>query len=541
MRSRPGPAMLCALLVVGALLVLVACTGPPPLPLRDAARDAPRPSDAPLAPLAVREVVVRDARGAAWPPEAAPRAMVIEVRTTAPLVPTEPPPVLLLEGPADDALAADLARPPLTAASRARVRSASLVLEGDQARLTPDSAALPGTRWTVVVAPWARTSDGRTLGAPHVTALVVSSAVEAGAAVVGAFPADGTQEVPTDLARVVLALDGDVSVGEGALRVEHEGRGTIAGEVGLARCGPFGLEGHTCLTFVPSGSLPASSPIVVSTSAALRDATGAPVPSARLVLRTASGPDRAMPVIEPPAACALDEIAAPFGCVLADDVRVRVALAVSEPARVELSVPGRTVRSVAPSSRAELALDGLGPSARVAGTLALVDLADHRVEVPVSLGTTEPLAPIVIAEVCADPEGPEPDQEWIELENVGDREVPLEGLAIADRLDAVGTRIASSRVIPAGGRVILAGEGFDETRAGAPAGALVVRVGRTIVPSGLANAGEPLYLRDADGRRLAHVPALPAREGRCVVRAPGAGLRADRREDFLYDACSPGR
>jgi hypothetical protein len=295
------------------------------------------------------------------------------------------------------------------------------------------------------------------------------------------------------------------------------------------------------VTFVPRTPLPASTAVVVSTSPALRDATGAAVPGARLALRTARGPDDGPPAIEVPAGCAIDEVAEPFGCVLADDARVRLTVATSEPARVELAIPGQTVRALAASSRVALALAGLGSSARAHGTLTVVDLADRRLEVPVTLATTEPLAPIVIAEVCADPEGPEPDQEWIELENLGDRDVPLEGLAIADRADAVGTRITSHRVIPARGRVLLGGEGFDAMRASAPPGALVVRVGRTIVPSGLANAGEPLFLRDAMGRRLAHVPAMAAGEGRCVVRAPGVALRADAREDFLYDACSPGR
>jgi hypothetical protein len=301
------------------------------------------------------------------------------------------------------------------------------------------------------------------------------------------------------------------------------------------------MEGFACLTWAPRAPLPASAAIRLATTGALRDARGALVPSAQVALRTAAGPDRAPPALEPSTGCALDERSEVVGCVLADDERVRLRLATSEPARVELSVPGRTVRAVAVSSQATLTLDALGPSMRVAGTLALVDLADRRVEIPVALTTTEPLAPLVIAEVCADPEGPEPAQEWIELQNLGDREVPLDGLSLSDRADTLGTRITTARTIPAGGRAILVGDGFDPLRAGVPLGALVVRVGRTLVPSGIANGGEPLLLRDEAGRRLSHVPALPARTGRCVVRVPGRSRRADARDDFLYDACSPGR
>jgi hypothetical protein len=159
----------------------------------------------------------------------------------------------------------------------------------------------------------------------------------------------------------------------------------------------------------------------------------------------------------------------------------------------------------------------------------------------VPIATTEPLAPLTITEICADAEGPEPAQEWVEIANVGDAAVSLEGLAISDRDDLAGTPLGSTRVLVPGARVILVGEGFDPDLAGAPPGAPLVTVGRTIVASGLANGGEPLYLRDAQGHRLAHVPALAGEEGRCVVRRDGGEPRADAITEFHYDACTPGR
>jgi hypothetical protein len=143
--------------------------------------------------------------------------------------------------------------------------------------------------------------------------------------------------------------------------------------------------------------------------------------------------------------------------------------------------------------------------------------------------------------VCANPIGTEPDQEWIELANVGDVPALLSGVAISDRDDEPGSSLLTERTLVPGARVLLVGEGFDADAAGVPPGTPLVVVGRTVVTSGIANAGEMLFLRDAEGVRLASVPAFAGREGECVVRDADAHARADAIDDFHYDACTPGR
>jgi fermentation-respiration switch protein FrsA (DUF1100 family) len=533
-------------LLCPAVLVAVACTsacpGPPVLAPRDGGALSDAPPFAPRgAPLRVVAVVARDASGRAWPLDGAPRRPVLEVITSAPLAQGEPAPLLLVRGEPDEALSLDAARAPFTSETRARAVPARLSNLGERAVFELEAALSPGEIVTVVVAGWAVGEDGQRLEAAHLARVVVSVSPDAGAALVSAFPADGTQEVPTDLARVVLVADGSLELGEGSLRVSGPAGVALVGRLGLARCGPLGMDGIACLTWSPAAALPPRSELLIESTEALRDATGAVVPPARIVLRTAIGRDAAPPRVEPPDACAIDERETPLGCVLATDEGWRLEVSLDEPARLELTLPGRVVRALAPAGRARLPVDGLSPASRLEGALVTTDLADRRGESAVVVETEPSLAPVVLSEICADPEGPEPAQEWIELANLGEDEVPLAGLSISDRPDAIGTTLASARSLPPGGRALIVPDDFDAARALVPAGALLVHVGRAVVSSGLANAGEPLYLRDAAGRRLSHVPALPAPGGRCVARDLSRALRADEADVFHYDACSPGR
>jgi hypothetical protein len=92
-----------------------------------------------------------------------------------------------------------------------------------------------------------------------------------------------------------------------------------------------------------------------------------------------------------------------------------------------------------------------------------------------------------------------------------------------------------------GEHVLLVGDAFDPDAAGVLPGATLIRVGRTIVSSGITNRGEALYLRDAMQRRLAFVPAMEGFEDRCVIRREEVPMRRDVPESFDYAACTPGR
>ena len=51
---------------------------------------------------------------------------------------------------------------------------------------------------------------------------------------------------------------------------------------------------------------------------------------------------------------------------------------------------------------------------------------------PFAFTTPVALPPIAITEVLANPKGPEPQQEFVELRNLGDADVPLGGLRLQD-------------------------------------------------------------------------------------------------------------
>ena len=158
--------------------------------------------------------------------------------------------------------------------------------------------------------------------------------------------------------------------------------------------------------------------------------------------------------------------------------------------------------------------------------------------------TTPPLATLAITEVLADPQGPEPAQEYVEIWNFGPDAIALDGLQLSDDGSLVGQIITSSRSLPSGGYALLVADDYDPEQgldlAPAP-GVPLVRVGKSLAKSGLANRGEPLFLRDASGNRLSASPASKAPAGICLTRIPGTPPRLGTSEEFTTAPCSPGQ
>ena len=519
--------------------VLAACFEVPVLPPRDAAgRDTPRRPE-PIA-LTLLHVEATDVGGRPWPLDALPRSVVFHLESSAPLAADEED-LLLVHGPPDDALREDVARRPLNEATRARRIPADVRVSGTAVEVRPLEPLPPGEQVTLVLAAFATSVAGESLGEAVLVEGVISASPSAGARVIGSFPADGTVDVPTNAEPFVIALDGEIALEEGAV-ILRAASASIDHALGVVRCEPLGLAAHTCLLVAPSLPLPPASPITLETTSALHDATGAAVPRSMIELVSGLGADARAPSLLAPASCPIDALAdTTMGCAIATDRTWSIAIEADEPLRVELAARSGLRRALAPRGAVQLAIEGLDAEHHELARLVLIDLAGLRTVREITIVTTAPLAPVTITEVCADAEGPEPAQEWIELANVGAVPVALGGLSISDREELVGTTLVSSRVLVPGARVLLVGEGFDAELAGAPPGAPLVTVGRTVVASGLSNGGEPLFLRDAEGRRLAHVPALSGEVGRCVVRREGGDPRADAIAEFHYDACTPGR
>jgi hypothetical protein len=535
------PALVLPALVLPALAAcaLAACFEVPVLPARDAAgRDAPRRFEPTVPTLLGVEAL--DVAGRAWPLDALPRSLVLRIGASVPLAASEED-VLIVRGSADSALRDDLARRPLTEATRARRIAADVGVDGSRLVLRPREPLEPGARITVAVAAFAASVEGESLAEAWLVEGVVSSAPDAGARAVAAFPADGTPDVPTNAEPFVLAFDGEIVPGEGAVILRASDR-PIEHALGLVRCAPLGFEAPGCLVVAPLSALPEGQSLTLETTAALRDATGASVPRSTISMVTALATDVRPPAWLAPSACPLDATQeGGIGCVVATDRTWSIALETDEPVRFELATRGGVIRALAPRGAASLSVAGLPSSHREDGVLTAIDLAGLRAERTLVVATTPPLASLTITEVCADPSGPEPAQEWVEIANVGEAPVGLAGLTISDRETLAGAALASSRMLAPGARVLVVGDGFDADLAGAPPGAPLVVVGRTIVSGGLSNGGEALFLRDADGHRLAHVPALAGASGRCVVRREGGDPRADAITEFHYDACTPGR
>lgn len=533
-----------ALLLFSLVLTLVVsgCFDVPVLPSRDVGTRDARLRDAQVAiPLEVREVRALDVRGMRWPLEAAPRRLALEIELTSPIVEDEEA-VVLVRGEPDDTLEDDVARRPLTIATRERIVASDVAYDGALVRVTPREALAPADLLTLAIASFTRSIDDEALGIARLVSVRISDDPRAGARVVGTFPADGTLDVPTNAAPFVLAFDGEVTL-EGDAIVVRDQRGALETISTLTECEPAGLEAVRCLSVAPRGPWPSGARLVMETTEALHDATGAGMSPHRIEVTTAPGPDATPPTfVVTSELCAVDADPEPApGCLIVTDESWALELSIDEPVRIGLTRPGVVMRALAPRGTATLTIRGLSPSTREDATLEVVDLAGLRTSVAIVVTTRPPLAPITITEVCSNPDGPEPDQEWLELTNVGTVPAALEGLRIADRADALGQPLSTSRVLAPGARVLLVGADFDPEAAGVPPGTPLVIAGPTLVPSGLTNSGEPLFLRDATLARLAHVPSFAGSEGECLVRDEDASARADAIDDFHYDACTPGR
>jgi hypothetical protein len=122
--------------------------------------------------------------------------------------------------------------------------------------------------------------------------------------------------------------------------------------------------------------------------------------------------------------------------------------------------------------------------------------------------TLSPLAHIVLNEVLANPLGPEPHQEWVELYNDGAVPGSLDGYTIAD---IGGKTLLPEVTLGPGQFALVVNETFemvDDVDVTPPDDVLLVRV-PTLGKSGLSNGGEPLRLLDKQGFVVSRFPAIP--------------------------------
>ena len=130
---------------------------------------------------------------------------------------------------------------------------------------------------------------------------------------------------------------------------------------------------------------------------------------------------------------------------------------------------------------------------------------------------------LAVTEVLPNPVGAEPTQEFVEVANLGDVRVELDGWSLED--ESGGALFPEGTALEAGEVGLFVSDDYDPEGAGDPPAspdARIVRVGRAIGTMGLRNSGECVYLVDPAGETVSSYPnsrgALP--DGVSAVRSP---------------------
>jgi hypothetical protein len=533
------PALAMRYITLSVLFLCPACFDLHPPPLPDAG-----PDDSP----SIRELRVLDASGREREPGAIPRAPILRIESSAPLE-GDPQPFLLLDGDADADLLEDLRTAPARSTTLAREVDCEVTREASTVLLRPRAALEPGAHLVLAVAGWAGDADGRHIAAPYLRELRVADDDASGARAVESWPPDGASGLGTTIPIVAVRFDGAVTGIETDLWLEDTSGARVPAVVRAALCAEIGWTGPQCAAIVLDRPLAPLTAHSIHVGPELRDATGAPIPPWTSRFWTGAEPDTTPPVFTT-TTCAIDEEAIEAGCALADDERIALRLRGREAMRLRIDAAGRRYSLVATRGEADLEIPDLPPATAVPVVVMAFDASGNRTELTLTLATEPPLATVALSEVLANPYAAEPRQEWIEVANFGPAAIDLEGFALADSTSSEGDPIEGSHVVPPGARVLLVPLDFDPTDRGPdrldpaiPPGVALVRIDRSLAAGGLSNAGEPLFLRDAEGRRLSAVPGWPPpREGICATRVAASG-RTGALGSFDYDphGCTPGR
>lgn len=154
-------------------------------------------------------------------------------------------------------------------------------------------------------------------------------------------------------------------------------------------------------------------------------------------------------------------------------------------------------------------------------------------------------SPVVITEVLADPRGTEPNQEFIEIINIGDKPIDLSNWMIDDNGDQNGDLIPAGTILEAGRVGILVAPSFDSASAEDPAPApntLIIKLTDSIGIAGLKNSeAESVELYNADGDLISFydgnlgAPKLGISASRLYAEIPDGNSSA-----FVSASSTPG-
>ncbi len=481
------------------------------------------------------ELRAYDARGREMPFDALPRRPEFVLSSARESSNSDE--LLLFAGAPDEELLEDLEGLPLRAAHDARRIACTAAVESNALRLVPRGALARGSTYTVAL-------PGHGEEPAFVSEVLVSGDPGAGASWLGSLPAAGAFGVPPNLEAAWFALDGDLSGSEEGLWLEDPEQRDLSHGAVTVPCAELESRAATCVRLDLERGLAADADYTLRSGRALADAHGAPIETFSASFKTRAESDREPPSFEV-LGCLRDERAVAVGCALVSEQAIRLRVRASEPIRLLARSGEQRAARLLAGGEGALDLEGLPRATLIDLELRAIDLAGNSVRAQLQLHTEAALAPVHITEVRADPAGPEPEQEYVEIASFATTSVALEGFSIVDAADARASTITRAVELPPGARALLVADGFDPADSldqPPPPGTPLIRIGNTLTRAGLANSGEPLILRDAEGRRLSAVPTWAATgRGSCVHRLDGADPRSDAADAFRDGPCTPGR
>ncbi len=301
-------------------------------------------------------------------------------------------------------------------------------------------------------------------------------------------PAAGATGVPLNLAAVVVRFPAPLSWGTGGIVVCNGQGAPVPASAPAETACPDGAAG-ACYRVQLAGTLPASASCAVTIAAGAVDASGAAVAAGTIgVFEDADVPDLAPPVLSAVA------VASAGPCL-------HVSFATDEPATGTVVIEAGGVEIDTPAGAGATSFDlgiplgGLPPSTAATVTVRATDLAGNAAaSAPLAFMTPVALPPVAITEVLANPAGPEPQQEYVELRNLGDADVPLAGLRLQDSKG--GDDLPAETLAP-GGYALVVTATYDPSEGSDPApraGTLLLRVDTRLGADGLSNSGEAVQL-----------------------------------------------
>ena len=305
-------------------------------------------------------------------------------------------------------------------------------------------------------------------------------------------PAAGAAEVPLNLAGVVVRFPAPVTWGTAGLVICDGAAPPVAVSPPTETPCAAGDTG-ACYRVSMAANLPPGGACAIAISAGALDGTGAPIaPGTIGVFQDADAPDVTPPVLGNLA------VATAGPCL-------RVSFATDEAASGTIAVTAGDVEVDTPAGAGKTSFDlgiplgTLPASAAATVTVTVTDLAGNAAtSAPFAFTTPEALPPVAITEVLANPAGPEPQQEYVELRNLGDTDVDLSGLRLQD---SKGGDDLPAETLAAGGYALVVTATYDPDEGSDPsprAGTLLVRVDTRLGADGLSNSGEPVQLLQGD-------------------------------------------